>query len=65
MTGLPSSLRVARVEAGLSQAQLAQQVGIARQTFNQIEQGETDPRLSTAMRIARALGKSVEELFSA
>ncbi|OHF40389.1 helix-turn-helix transcriptional regulator [Corynebacterium sp. HMSC074A01] len=47
----------------LSQAELAQQVGVSRQTIANIEKGNYSPSVHLALDIARTLGKTVEALF--
>ena len=56
-------MKIARVERGLSQDQLAEQVGAARQTIGLIEKGKYNPSLNLCVRIAKALGKTLDELF--
>lgn len=58
-TTLPA-LRAAR---RLSQAALAQALGVSRQTINSIEVGKYDPSLPLAIRIARYFDRTVEEVF--
>ncbi|MGC9155319.1 MAG: substrate-binding domain-containing protein [Ferrimicrobium sp.] len=58
-------MRLARIGLGLSQQQLAAQVGVSRQAIAAIEAGLSDPSLKSAIALARALGAGVEELFSA
>jgi putative transcriptional regulator len=60
---LQTRLRVARAERGLSQGELAQMVGVSRQTVSSIETGQYCPSTALALRLARALGLSVETLF--
>lgn len=61
---IPSNrLRQVRQEAGLSQGELALRAGVARQTVGGIEAGQYGPSLAVAFRLARVLGKSVEEVF--
>ena len=48
----------------MTQAELAAQVGLTRQTIIAIEQGRYSPSLEVAFRIARALGVTLEEVFS-
>ncbi|MFN2320471.1 MAG: helix-turn-helix transcriptional regulator [Dermatophilaceae bacterium] len=58
-TTLPA-LRAAR---GLSQAALADALGVSRQTVNSIEVGKYDPSLPLAIRIARFFDSTVEDVF--
>lgn len=53
----------ARRRAGLTQPQLAEQVGVSRATVARVEAGDVSPRVALALRIGRALGESVEALF--
>jgi putative molybdopterin biosynthesis protein len=56
-------LRAARVGAGLSQGELAQRAGVTRQAVSAIEAGKTAPTMAVALRLARVLGRRVDELF--
>ncbi len=56
-------LRQVRQEAGLSQSDLAARAGVARQTVGGIEAGQYGPSLAVAFRLARALGRTVEDIF--
>jgi putative transcriptional regulator len=58
-----SRLRVLRAERGWSQQDLADRLGVSRQTVNAIETGRYDPSLPLAFRIARTFGATVEEVF--
>ena len=60
MRNLVRSLRQTR---GLSQAQLAEAVGVSRQTINSIEQGRYVPSLPLALALGRFFAKPVEEMF--
>jgi molybdate-binding protein/DNA-binding XRE family transcriptional regulator len=55
----------ARTRLGLSQAELAKTIGLSRQALSSIEAGRAMPRTDVALAIARALGTTVEALFSA
>jgi putative transcriptional regulator len=61
---MKNRLRVLRAEQGWSQAELAERVNIARQSLHAIETGKADPSLPLGMRIARAFGLAVEQVFS-
>ena len=59
----PVRLRDAREAAGLTQAELATQVGITKQSISDFEVGDKVPSLPTAAAIARVLGSTVDALF--
>lgn len=63
MAETTSILRVLREERSWSQGRLAEEVGVSRQTINAIETGRFDPSLPLALRLARLLGRPVEEIF--
>lgn len=54
---------MARLEQGITQTQLAQAVGVTRQTMCLIEKGEYNPSLKLCTAICRALGKTLDDLF--
>ena len=56
-------LKVLRAERDWSQAFLADQLGVSRQTVNALETGKYDPSLPLAFRIARLFGQPIESLF--
>ena len=56
-------IRALRTERGWSQASLADELGVSRQSVNAIETGMFDPSLPLAFAIARLFGKSIEEIF--
>lgn len=56
-------LKLARVERSLTQAELAEKVGVTRQTIGLIENGDYNPTLNLCVGIARALGKTLNDLF--
>ncbi|HET7359387.1 MAG TPA: helix-turn-helix transcriptional regulator [Rhodanobacteraceae bacterium] len=58
-------LRELRGERNWSQAELAQQLDVSRQTVNAIETGKYDPSLPLAFKIARLFGQPIESIFSA
>jgi putative molybdopterin biosynthesis protein len=60
---MSSRLRLARLARGLSQEQLARKAGITHQAIQGFEAGRWDPSLKVALRIAAALGSTVEDLF--
>ncbi len=60
---LGSRLKEARTEAGLTQAELADLVGVSRKTINTVENGVFVPSTLLALKLAAALGTRVEKLF--
>jgi putative transcriptional regulator len=56
-------LKLARTEKGLSQQQLADLVGATRQTIGLIEKGKYNPTLNLCLKIARALDKTLNDIF--
>ena len=56
-------LKVLRAERDWSQADLADQLGVSRQTVNALETGRYDPSLPLAFRIARVFGQPIEAIF--
>lgn len=60
---LKNHLREARAEKKLSQAQLAELVGVSRNTISSIETGQFNPTAKLALVLCVALDKTFEELF--
>ena len=56
-------LKAARAEKDMTQAALAEAVGVSRQTINAIERGEYNPTINLCRAICKALGKTLDELF--
>lgn len=56
-------MKAARAGAGLSQAQLADAVGVTRQTIGLIEAGGYNPSLNLCITICRTLGVTLDDLF--
>ena len=61
---MKNRLKVLRAERDLSQADLADQLGVSRQTINAIETGKYDPSLPLAIKMARLFGQPVEAIFT-
>ena len=57
------NLRLARIENNLSQQELADLVNVTRQTIGLIEKGDYNPTLNLCIKIARALNKTLDQLF--
>ena len=60
---LKNLLKVARAEKNLTQGQLADLVGVSRQTISSIETGQFNPTAKLALILCIALDKKFEELF--
>lgn len=60
---LKNELRTHRKKAGLTQAELAELTFVSRKTINTVENGVFIPSTILALKIARALSVSVEEIF--
>ena len=56
-------LKSARAALDLSQKQLADKVGVSRQTIHAIEKGDYNPTIKLCIAICRTLGKSLDDLF--
>ena len=56
-------LKSARAALDLSQQDLADAVGVSRQTVNAIEKGDYNPTIKLCLAICRVLGKTLDELF--
>jgi putative transcriptional regulator len=56
-------VKLARVEAGMTQEDLAEAVGVTRQTIGLIEAGKYNPTLKLCLAIARVTQKSLDGLF--
>ena len=55
-------LKSARAALDMSQQQLADAVGVSRQTINAIEKGDYNPTIRLCLAICKALGKTLDEL---
>jgi len=60
---LGNRLREAREAQGWTQGELAERIGVSRKTVNTVENGVFIPSTVVALKLARALGCAVEELF--
>ena len=57
------AMKQARAAAGFSQQELADRLGVSRQTINAIEKGDYNPTIKLCIAICRALGCTLDELF--
>jgi len=60
---MKNRLKVLRAERDWTQAQLASELEVSRQTVNAIEKGKFDPSLPLAFKTARLFGMSIEDIF--
>ena len=60
---MKNTLSLLRAQRGWSQADLAERLGVSRQTVNALERGRYDPSLPLAFRIAGLFGCRIEEIF--
>ena len=60
---MKNRLKVLRAERDWTQADLAAQLDVSRQTVNAIEKGKYDPSLPLAFKCARLFGMAIEEIF--
>lgn len=60
---MKNSIRVERAVVDISQQQLADAVGVSRQTINAIEKGRFIPSTVLALKIARYFNKKVDDIF--
>ena len=63
MIKLRNRLEEIRKQRGLTQEELAEVLGVSRQTVNSLENGRYNPSIMLAFRIARFFGMSIEEIF--
>ena len=57
------NLKIARAKKDMTQKELAEQIGVSRQTINMIERGDYNPTLNLCLSICHALGKTLDEIF--
>lgn len=60
---LKNNLKVSRVQVDLTQQQLAEEVGVTRQTISLIEKGKYNPTLRLCLNICYAVNKTLDEVF--
>ena len=58
-----SKMRIARIQKGMTQQELADAINVTRQTIGLIEQGKFNPSLFLCLQICRALDKTLNDLF--
>jgi putative transcriptional regulator len=60
---LENNIRVLRAVKNISQEQLAQELGVTRQTIHAVETGKYNPSLDLAFKMAKFFDKRIEEIF--
>ena len=60
---MKNNIKISRAERSMTQQQLAEAVGVSRQTVNAIESGRFIPSTVLALKVARLFGKPVEQVF--
>jgi putative transcriptional regulator len=60
---MKNNVKITRMNASITQEQLAKKVGVTRQTIGLIEKGEFNPSLQLCIAIAKELQKTLDELF--
>lgn len=60
---MKNRLKVLRAERDWTQADLAEKVGVSRQTINSVEKGKYDPSLPLAFQLARFFESTIEDIF--
>lgn len=60
---MKNNVKIARVQKDLTQQQLAEKVGVTRQTISLIEKGKYNPTLKLCLEICYAVNQSLDELF--
>lgn len=63
MDGFICNLKTCRVRRGLTQGELAELVGVRRETIARLEKAQYNPSLKLAVDVSRAVGAPIEELF--
>lgn len=63
MDGFTCNLKIFRVRKGLTQGELADIVGVRRETIMRLEKAQYNPSLKLAVDISRAVGAPIEEIF--
>ncbi|MCB0695995.1 MAG: helix-turn-helix transcriptional regulator [Chitinophagaceae bacterium] len=61
---MKNTVKVERAKKNVTQAELAEAIGVSRQTINAMEAGKYIPSTLLALRIARYFGTNVEQIFS-
>lgn len=60
---MKNNVKITRIQMAITQQQLAQKIGVARQTIGLIEKGEYNPSLQLCIAIAKELNQTLDDLF--
>ncbi|MCP3032311.1 helix-turn-helix transcriptional regulator [Halobacillus sp. A1] len=60
---MKNNVKIARIQVDLTQQQLAEKIGVTRQTISLIEKGKYNPTLKLCLSICDVVQKSLDELF--
>ncbi|MEH7011256.1 helix-turn-helix transcriptional regulator [Neobacillus niacini] len=60
---MENNVKIARVQVDLTQQQLAEKIGVTRQTISLIEKGKYNPTLKLCLEICYAVNKTLDEIF--
>ena len=60
---MKNNIKIQRAIANVTQAELAEKIGVSRQTINAMELGKYVPSTVLALKIAKVFGKTVNEIF--
>ncbi|MDZ5710768.1 helix-turn-helix transcriptional regulator [Jeotgalibacillus haloalkalitolerans] len=60
---MKNNVKITRIQASITQEQLAKRTGVTRQTIGLIEKGEYNPSLQLCVAIAKELNKTLDDLF--
>jgi len=63
MKAMDNTLKIWRAKQNITQAELAEEVGVSRQTINAIEVGRYDPSIELAFKLAKYFDCQIEDLF--
>jgi putative transcriptional regulator len=63
MNSFTNQVRLSRIEKGYTQEELAERIGVTRQTIGLIEKGKYNPTISLCLNLSRVLDKSLDYLF--
>ncbi len=63
MGAVKNRVRLSRIEKDLTQEELAEKIGVTRQTIGLIEKGQYNPTIILCLNLSKVLGKTLDQLF--